>query len=290
MPLVSIIIPTYNRAQLIQQTINSIQKQALTDWECIVVDDNSTDNTSIILDRICQEDNRIKYYKNENSKGAPGARNTGLKYSNSPWVLFFDSDNTMSPYMVEKLYKYSSETEADVITCWSNIIDRNLNTIIGNFNWFCEGDILEDLITAKTYVDTNSALIKKEKIEVCGGWSEDCPSFQEWDLHLRLCQTSKYTTIKETLTNYYINGEDTISKDRNREIEGYLYILKKYNNLWKRYPDYYLKYGERVLSIINDTKYYKHLNQLFSLFPSLRKQFLLMQLKKLYHKIKCSNK
>ena len=285
MPKVSIIIPTYNRAHLIESTLDSIRQQIFTDWECLIIDDFSTDNTTTVIGRYCQNDTRFLYLKNQRAKGAPGARNTGLMYCHSPLVLFFDSDNIMEPNMLKYLQKIIKDESVDVATCWSNIVDRNLNTKVGMFNWVCDGYIQEELLTGKTYVDTNSALIRKDILTQIGGWSEDCPSFQEWDLHIRLSNIAKYHTIKKPLLEYYINGLDTISKDKKREIEGYLYILKKYKKLWHPYSEHYLQYGRRVIDIIVNANKNQYLWRVFRLFPSLPKYYIKKILSKIYHKI-----
>ena len=234
-----------------------------------MIDDHSTDNTKEIIENYHERDSRIRYEINNRTKGAPGARNTGLSYANSDWVLFFDSDDVMNPLLFERLLTKTNEN-ADVITCWSNIIDSQNNKRVGLFNWVADGNIHSALLQGKTYIDTNAALIRKKCLEQINGWSEDCPSFQEWDLHLRLSQIASYTTIQEPLVDYYVNGEDTISKDKKREIDGYLYVLSKFHNEWNPYPEHFFQYGERVLTILYSQYNKYQLQKLFQLIPQLR--------------------
>jgi len=95
MPKVSVIIPAYNRSMYIAEAIDSIVQQTYSDWELIVVDDFSTDNTeSIINDFISKYGgNKIRYFKNECKKGVSGARNTGIKHAKGVYVAFLDSDD-----------------------------------------------------------------------------------------------------------------------------------------------------------------------------------------------------
>ena len=105
-PLVSIIIPTYNRAHLIGETLDSIIAQTYTNWECIVVDDGSSDDTVEVLDTYCIKDSRIKYYQrpDEYLPGGNGARNYGFKLSNGEYVNWFDSDDIMATdFLSEKV-------------------------------------------------------------------------------------------------------------------------------------------------------------------------------------------
>ena len=101
--MISIIIPTYNRASIIPNTLDSVINQEFKDWECVVVDDHSTDNTEEVIKNYIERDLRFHYLKNERKKGAQGARNTGLNHCKSEWLVFFDSDNLMHPDFLKKV-------------------------------------------------------------------------------------------------------------------------------------------------------------------------------------------
>lgn len=93
--LVSIIIPTYNRAHLLGETLNSVMAQTYRNWECIVVDDGSTDHTNELLEFYNKKDSRIQYHHRPKSypKGANPFRNYGFKLSHGEYVQWFDSDD-----------------------------------------------------------------------------------------------------------------------------------------------------------------------------------------------------
>ncbi|CAN5384572.1 hypothetical protein BH11BAC3_BH11BAC3_19520 [soil metagenome] len=105
-PLVSIIIPTYNRAALLQKAIQTVRNQTYPNWQCIVCDDFSTDNTKVVLQGLTLEDKRIEYVVNQFTKGAPGARNTGLEKANGVYVLFLDSDDLLLPHCIKSRLSY----------------------------------------------------------------------------------------------------------------------------------------------------------------------------------------
>jgi glycosyltransferase involved in cell wall biosynthesis len=102
-PLVSIIIPTYNRAHLIGETLDSVLAQTYTNWECIIVDDGSTDNTDEVVGAFVTKDHRFKYYHRppEHLPGGNGARNFGFKMSQGEYVNWFDSDDLMTKNKLE---------------------------------------------------------------------------------------------------------------------------------------------------------------------------------------------
>lgn len=97
--LVSIIMPSYNTAQYIAETIQSVINQTYQNWELIIVDDCSTDNTDIVIGEI--KDPRIRYIKNEKNSGAAVSRNRALREANGRWVAFLDSDDLWKPEKLE---------------------------------------------------------------------------------------------------------------------------------------------------------------------------------------------
>ena len=93
--LVSIIMPSYNTAQYIAETIQSVINQTYQNWELIIVDDCSSDDTDIVVGKI--KDPRIKYIKNQRNSGAAVSRNRALRMANGRWVAFLDSDDLLKP-------------------------------------------------------------------------------------------------------------------------------------------------------------------------------------------------
>ena len=102
-PIVSIILPTFNRGHLILETLDSIRKQSFNDWECLIIDDGSRDNTEHIVESIINEDGRFKFlYRSENyKKGPSGCRNYGLDIALGSYIVFFDSDDIVHPDLLK---------------------------------------------------------------------------------------------------------------------------------------------------------------------------------------------
>ncbi len=98
-PLVTIIMATYNRAHLIAETLQSIQKQSYKNWECLIVDDGGADNTAEVLQPLLASDARIQYLQRPNTykKGLPGCRNYGLDLAKGNYIIFFDDDDIVHP-------------------------------------------------------------------------------------------------------------------------------------------------------------------------------------------------
>lgn len=107
--LVSIITPTYNCARFIAETIQSVQAQGYTNWEMIISDDCSTDNTREVIASYLASDSRIKYICNEKNSGAAITRNNALKVAQGRWIAFLDSDDLWLPEKLEKQIRFMEE-------------------------------------------------------------------------------------------------------------------------------------------------------------------------------------
>ncbi len=116
MPKVSVIIPVYNSQEYLQRCVKSIQSQTLLDLEIIMVDDGSTDNTSLICADLMKDDTRLKYYHQENS-GVAVARQKGLELSTGNYVIHVDSDDWIEPQMLREMYDEANRKDADVVIC-----------------------------------------------------------------------------------------------------------------------------------------------------------------------------
>lgn len=280
---VSIIIPTYNRAKLIHRTLDSINKQTSSEWECIVVDDFSVDETKQVVEKFVNNNNKFSYYLNTHKKGAQGARNTGVEHAKYDWVIFFDSDNLMHNDFIEKMIPNLS-SNIDVCACLSDIVDI-VNGKTGRvMNPNCNGYIRDYLYDGRCYVDFNQAVINKGKLFQIGLLDEDCPSMQEWDTHLRLSSIAKYKTIDNSLIDYYVGGNDRITANPKREVIGRMYILRKHIEEWKKRPGALNRFSYMIYRFIKkneDVDFIKEkVKELKTLVPLLyvRMFFFIVQL------------
>jgi glycosyltransferase involved in cell wall biosynthesis len=159
--LVSIIIPTYNRSHLIGETLDSVIAQTCQNWECIVVDDNSTDYTKELLDCYCEKDNRIKYYQRPSNqpKGANACRNYGFELSEGEFINWFDSDDFMlKDFLSSNLSAFSEQTSLTV--CSGFYTDENLN-ICQNINLIHTKFLFKDYVLWRMEILTPSVIFRK---------------------------------------------------------------------------------------------------------------------------------
>ena len=271
--MISIIIPTYNRGGIIDNTLDSIKTQSYKEWECIIVDDHSSDDTRDVVGMYVKQDRRFKYLINERKKGAQGARNTGLYHTSAEWVFFFDSDNQLQPNCLSELV-LGIRDNVDVVQCYSRVLNVDTGEVVKYFKWSNYGNIEKDLFTGEAYVDFNHAIIRRSKVIEIGGLDEDSPCMQEWDTHLRLSKTARYNTVEKVLVDYYVGAKDAISSDNKKAITGRLYNLNKFLPDWRKHKIGLYRFAYIYYKLISNNKdpQFKEvsLQKLKELIPNLK--------------------
>lgn len=132
-PLVSVIMPAYNAEAFIREAISSVLKQSESDWELLVIDDGSQDNTRAIVSDFAQRDARINLIVNESNMGVAKTRNRGLDIFRGKYVALLDSDDYWEPQMLEKMIARAEETGADIVYCSYAIVDEQGNKACNDF-------------------------------------------------------------------------------------------------------------------------------------------------------------
>lgn len=124
MPKISIIVPVYKVEQYIRRCLDSIVNQTFTDWECILVDDGSPDNSGKICDEYAEKDDRFRVFHQENA-GVSAARNKGLDEARGEWISFVDSDDWVEKEMLKMMCSCAEQNKAEVVICGSAIVNEN---------------------------------------------------------------------------------------------------------------------------------------------------------------------
>ncbi len=221
--LVSVIIPTYNRKHYITKALDSVFEQTYKNFEILVVDDGSTDNTREYLQKY---GTRIQYLYQQNH-GISHARNTGIRNSQGDYIALLDSDDYWLPEKLERqinLFQEHPEYGLIASCCASIRLDgsfRDKNRP-GKSGW-----ILEDLFKAN-FIRTSSAIIKRECFDTVGLFDEKLKECEEYDLWLRIAAQYPIGFINESLV-VYIDNPHGVSID---SLTGRLYRL---NVLEKQY-------------------------------------------------------
>lgn len=186
--LISIIIPNYNRELLISDTLDSIVDQTYRNWECIIVDDGSTDSSFEIVERYCEKDNRfiqvIRPF--DLAKGACSCRNYGFSLSKGTYINFFDSDDIMAPNKLEVQINRAINSNSDVVICQTAFFETNINNFKSYWNTYFTRtfDPLTDFITFRLAWSTNAPLWKKSFLDGNILFNIKLSSSQDWEFHV----------------------------------------------------------------------------------------------------------
>ena len=233
---VSVILPTYNRAHTVKRAIESVLHQSHADFELVIVDDGSTDNTIDVINEIT--DRRIQILRHKTNRGAGIARNTGIQASQGKYIAFQDSDDEWLPGILEKQVRVLRQTEQTTdgigvvyTKFWRRKGDRQIVFPINNSRKL-EGDIHESLLFGNL-VTTQTALVKKSCLNELGLFDENLACLLDWELWIRISKVYRFKHISEPLAivNYSPEG---ISSHFLALAKANEYILEKHASSFKR--------------------------------------------------------
>lgn len=237
-PLVSIIVPCYNQAQYLPETLDSILVQTYSNWECVIVNDGSPDNTEEIAKKYCEKDCRFKYLEQENN-GVATARNNGIKISNGKYILPLDGDDIIAPTYCEKaVTHFQNYPETKLVYCKAETFGDQ------NEPWDLPSYSFEKLIWNNCIF--NSALYKREDYDNTVGYNPNMVNgLEDWDFWLSLLSpNSKVYRIDDFLFRYRIKNSS-----RNHNLNSVNIELKQ---LYKNHQDIYAPYAENIITFWNE--------------------------------------
>ena len=226
-PLVSVVVPTFNRAEFLPRAVISVLNQSVEDIELVISDDGSTDHTETYIRQIMTRDNRVVYIPGQHNHGAQEARNKGIKAAKGKWIAFLDSDDEWLPTMLDAGLILHKETGCSVVHSQGFWIDENnpenpkicLPELSGMAykKLLCHpGPMFQGL------------LVKRECLEQIGLLDESFVSYQEWDTFIRLSKHFELAFVSEPVFNYFIHSDNTISIDQKRDADGWAQVVEKH--------------------------------------------------------------
>jgi glycosyltransferase involved in cell wall biosynthesis len=210
--MVSIIIPCYNCEGFINRAIDSVLNQTFNDWELLLVNNNSTDNTQQVLE-LCQSKNpeRIFVFQ-ESKKGAPAARNKGLQNAKGKWVQYLDADDELLSDKIEKQLTLAKENKADCVIGNAVLVEKKGEKIVKSVRRLYTADIWIGLTTSQLGI-TSAILWKKEILDKINGWNEQLTSSQEYDLMFRMLKAGGKVIFDESTNTLIYKTDSSISKN-----------------------------------------------------------------------------
>lgn len=247
---VTVIIPTYNRSEMVSKAIDSVIRQHFKDLEIIVVDDGSTEDVESIVKS--KKDKRLKFlYNSINSGSSAQPRNMALEQASGKYIAFLDSDDIWDERIILDLHCKMNESACDIAYCGLVIRSESneyvVHPMISGKLW---PDMLGNCITSAT-----CCLIKKECFDKVGFFDENKNMSPHWDMWIRLAKAGYVWDYIPSSLSIYIkhDGQYTMTTKEWKHIKN---ILDKYSDDYKKYPQE-KKRAQHILGITyyNDKKY-----------------------------------
>jgi glycosyltransferase involved in cell wall biosynthesis len=264
-PLVSVIIPTYNNAALIEETINSVRAQTYQNLEIIVVDDGSTDKTAEVVTKLVKTDARVHYEKIENSF-SPTARNIGFSLAQGEYVAVIDSDDLWPANKIEiQLEALKESPDAIVIGCVQRFVEDSAEgKQYGAIS--CppsqQGNYIHNLLSMHNsqMVNLNTLFTKKSIICADGLWDPSIRTAHDWEVWIRLARKYRFIHINEVL-QHYRKHSTSVTRMANWEapLKYQLIVADRHSppgikNTWKRFYYRRLRYQWCISTLIYEDR------------------------------------
>ncbi|MPZ76518.1 MAG: glycosyltransferase [Deltaproteobacteria bacterium] len=270
MPKVSVVIPTCNRAHFLHAAIESVLKQTFQDFEVIVVDDASTDETADVVRGF--SDARIRYLRHETNKGQGATRNDGIKQAAGDYVALLDDDDE---WLAEKLGRQvalleNSSPNVGLIYSGFCQIDASTKRVVGHVIPEKRGQAIEDL-RLKNWIGTcSTVLVRRVCFEKVGLFDEKLASAADYDMWIRVAKNYEIDYVPELLVFYTVHG-NRISTNHESLIRGLEGLLKKHAPYFalnsKNYGRRYSSLGTNYCFNGNTKKGRKAFLQAIKLYP-----------------------
>lgn len=216
----SVVIPTYDRADVITRAVDSALAQTLSDVEVIVVDDASTDDTRYILESY---EDRIEFYLHEENKGGSAARNTGIDAASGEYIAFLDSDDTWEPTKLEKQIDLLERRDDEWVAAYCDFRQTRSNSFVEFIDNIArrptgiEGDteLIERIFLRKfAHGGASTLVVRREIVDSINGFDESFDRHQDLEFLIRVLQEGKIGYIDEVLVKKHDTGRPPLAVAR----------------------------------------------------------------------------
>jgi glycosyltransferase involved in cell wall biosynthesis len=223
-PHISIIIPTFNRSELVCVAIESVLSQSYQNWECLIIDDFSEDNTFQIIEKKIINEPRFRLLNNDRKKGAQGARNTGISEAKGFWVVFLDSDDILSENSLEiRLNAFQENLELNPLLIYGDLSNNKYHKIIGDGSKFLNKNL--------ALCPFSVMMVQREKIFDLELLDENFPAWQDDDLVIKIANLGNILHCGQVLGTFApIERLISITSSKINLVEGFKQILNKHKD------------------------------------------------------------
>lgn len=221
-PTVSAVIPTHNRAAYLPRAIQSVLSQTRPVDEIVIADDGSTDDTESLIARMRSQYPKIRYIRLPQNGGAQRARNAGIRAASGEWIAFLDSDDVWLPDRIRLCLEKARQMNVPAVHTEAYMRRNGQLSLMKRSS--AQGYIFPDLLKCPGPTFPG-LMVRKECLLRVGLLDESLPAWQEWDAFLRLSQYFKFGYVAEPCFVWDAHENETISKDKSRDLAGYERIV-----------------------------------------------------------------
>jgi glycosyltransferase involved in cell wall biosynthesis len=201
-PLVSVVIPAYNAAKTLEFTVQSVLEQTVRDFEILIVNDGSKDNTLEVAESLAARDSRIKAISQPNS-GVSSARNAGIKAASGEYVAILDADDLWLPHKLERqLAVFDSEKDVHAIQTGAYYVNDNLEVLSVRPCFESKDALLETLLFQNLPQVAASVIVRRSRLEEIGLFDTGLVILEDWEFMIRLARFCNLKSIEEPLVLY----------------------------------------------------------------------------------------
>jgi glycosyltransferase involved in cell wall biosynthesis len=227
-PKVSVIILTYNRAHLLCKAIQSVLNQNFQDFEIIIVDDASQDNTTEVVNSF--SDKRIRYIRHQANRGEGGSRNSGVKNATGEYIAFLDDDDEWLPEKLSMQVLLLDNSPLKVGAVHTGCVEVDIESGEKLFTKITtmRGYIFQELLHQKDFITVSSILLRRICFEKSGLFDESISYGLDYDMWLRISREFNFECIKTPLVKYGVH-KNHLGSNYSLQINGREAILKKYH-------------------------------------------------------------
>ena len=225
-PKVSVIIPTHNRSAFLRSAIISVLNQTFQNFEIIIIDDASGDDTRKVITSFNEA--RIRGIHNQASKGAAGSRNIGVTNAHGEYIAFLDDDDEWLPAKLERQARLldNSPQEVGGICTGRLVVEKASRRVLPVENHeHCD-------LAKGNFITTSSLLLRRRCFDECGLFDDEMPTASDYDMWIRISKRFSFKIIGDGLVKYYVH-DGSLTRDYAKKIRGLEMLLAKYDSVFR---------------------------------------------------------
>lgn len=245
--VVSIVIPCYNQSQYLSEAVQSVLSQTYAQWECIIVDDGSTDDTSRVAGSLCRLDNRIRFVAQPNS-GLSAARNTGISLAKGVYILPLDADDAIRPtYLAQAVNKFIEDPGLTLVYCQAEYFGAQSGL------WPLPVFSLEQLAVRNLIFC--SSVFRKSSWEEVGGYKTNMRfGLEDWDFNIALLKGGgRVHQLPEVLFSYRVKEDSMLTGLSRNEVQNQRMFMQVYLH----HADFFDRFHKEPIDVFSGVRYLK---------------------------------